>query len=82
MGGARIAYTKDPTGTWITKDMWHGDTDACINYLANGDGYFLVGGYYYNSNTQFAKIGYTDPNSISIPVISPNGVYAYIKAKN
>ena len=57
---ARIAYTTDPTGIWTTKDLWssayNGYAPECVTYA---NGYWVVGGSYYDGSTTYARIAYT-----------------------
>ena len=62
---AYIAYATNPDETWKTKIVWHcGDIDnlgiTCITYA---DGYWVVGGDYYNASNYYARIAYaTSPD--------------------
>lgn len=49
---ARIFYATSPGGTWTTKDLWEGyrKSYAEVNCITCSNGYWVVGGRYYNSN--------------------------------
>ena len=57
---ARIAYTADLTGTWTTKDLWSGAVagNTCINCMTYANGYWVVGGGYYDGSKRYARIAY------------------------
>ena len=58
---ARIAYATSPSGTWATTDIWNGssNTGDNIRCVAYGNGYWVVGGEYTDSeSTHYARIAY------------------------
>ena len=83
---ARIAYTTDLSGTWTTNDLWSGSTISRLNSVTYANGYWVAGGVYsksisFGTRTYYARIAYTDPNKVTLPTISADKSYAYIKAK-
>ena len=56
---ARIAYATSLSDTWTAKDLWSnnysGNTIECIAYA---NGYWVVGGNYSSSSTEYARIAY------------------------
>lgn len=56
---ACIAYATSLDGTWTTKDLWTNSTSAqsCINCIHYANGYWVVGGSYYQSSGA-ARIAY------------------------
>ena len=55
---ARIAYATSLDGTWTTKNLWDTPSSGitCITYA---NGYWVVGGQYYDGSTYYARIAYT-----------------------
>ena len=57
---ARISYTTDPTGGWVTRDLWR-----CSNVLTGTtvvayiNGYWVIGGQYYDGSKYYARIART-----------------------
>ena len=63
----QIAYATELSGTWATKSLWtdispnsKGDGINCITYA---DGYWVIGGDYYDGATYYARIAYTSTPS-------------------
>lgn len=62
---ARIAYATKLNGTWTRKDLWSGTNyqEQKITCIAYANGYWVVGGGYYNGTGTVARIAYaTAPN--------------------
>ena len=62
---ARIAYATSPDSTWTTKDLWYNaGYNNLINCITYANGYWVVGGQYYDGSTSYARIAYaTSPDS-------------------
>ncbi len=61
---ARIAYTTEPNGNWTTVNIWsngsgsYANDSNCIKCITYANGYWIVGGDYYNGSTHTARIAY------------------------
>lgn len=72
----RIAYSTSLDGEWTQKNIWDtsGSTVLCVAYA---DGNFVVGGYDKTSN----DVVYYAVSYITLPTITTDGAYNYIKAE-
>lgn len=61
---ARIAYATSLDGTWTMKDLWSNrNNGSSINCIAYANGYWVVGGQYYDGSTYYARFAYaTSPS--------------------
>ena len=53
----RIYYSTSLSGTWTIKTLWSG-SEANLNCITNADGYWTVGGMYYDGSNYYARIAY------------------------
>lgn len=58
---AKLIYTADLSGTWTVKDLFTNDDSrgVYVKCIAHNNGYWLIGGQYYDGNTFHARILYT-----------------------
>jgi uncharacterized CHY-type Zn-finger protein len=54
-----IAYSATPGGQWTQNALWSGsNANTEIKCVTYADGYYVVGGEYYESNYYYARIAY------------------------
>ena len=81
----RMVYMKDDVMSLISReDLWGGEINASDNTLANviynDDKYITCGINYSSSGTILGLTAYIDDSTCSLPEVSVDGAYCYIKA--
>lgn len=81
----RMVYMKDdPTSLRVRReDLWGGEINAADNTLANviyNDDKYITCGVKYSSSTGLGLTAYIDDSTCSLPEVSVDGAYCYIKA--
>ena len=83
----RMVYMKDdPASLKVRReDLWGGEINAADNTLANviynDDKYITCGIKYSSSGTPLGLAAYIDDSTCSLPEVSVDNAYTYIKAK-